>query len=134
METFFMLKRQQFKDLREKQNPLKIIAKVMSISERTCKRWNKELLSNNLIRGHGLTNKKSNFKSKINKTKIFNNYLALANKITKDKKAEPSNFSYAVEFKMENKCSLSTFKNIMRENYLAAPWAQKSTKNLSTNS
>ena len=100
----------------------------MSISERTCKRWNKELLSNNLIRGHGLTNKKSNFKSKINKTKIFNNYLALANKITKDKKAEPSNFSYAVEFKMENKCSLSTFKNIMKENYLAAPWAQKSTK------
>ena len=87
----------------------------MSISERTCKHWNKELLSNNLIRDHGLTNKKSNFKSKINKAKIFNNYLALANKITKDKKAEPSHFSYAGEFKMENKCSLSTFKILWKK-------------------
>ena len=63
--------------------------------------------------------KKSNFKSKINKAKIFNNYLALANKITKDKKAEPYNFSYAVEFKMENKCSLSTLKKAIERSFKA---------------
>ena len=67
-------------NLRNKENILKIIARVMGVSEKTCKCWNKELVFNNLISGYRLTNKKSNFKFKINR-KNLNDCLELSKKI-----------------------------------------------------
>ena len=123
-----MTKRRQFQYFRDLGSTLKDISRIMNISIITAKRWNKELKNRTLIREHGLKNKKSNFSSNMNRNKILNDYLSLAKEISSDNRAEPYNFSYYVEFKLKDKCSLSTFRNIMKENYIASPWANRKTK------
>ena len=124
----FSSNRQLFKELRDKNNTLKEIANVLNVSIRTTIRWNKLLLQNKLSLTHGLKGKKPNFKSTIKEEEILQEYLDSAKLVTKDKKAEPYNFSYFVKNKLTNKCSLSTFRKIMKDNLIASPWARKSTK------
>lgn len=128
MRDFFMTKRQQFKSFREDGKTLRFISELMHVSLKTAKRWNKEWKEGALIRQHRLSNRKSNFSSKINKQAILKEYLDMANLISKDEYAEPYNFSYFVKYKLKEKCSLSTFKNIMKDNLVASPWANKKTK------
>lgn len=123
-----MLKKLRFKELRKQDNTLEQIALVLNVSKRTTLRWNKLLLKNKLNLIHKLKGRNSNFKNRIKRKEIVQEYLNSLKIITKDKKAEPYNFSYFVKYKLKNKCSLSTFKNIMKENLIASPWARKSTK------
>ena len=128
MGNFFMTKRIKFKLYRDDGLNLKWISDLMGVSEKTTKRWNKELKEGTLIRQHGLFNKVSNRRSIKNRKLILQEYLDSCLLITSDKKAMPYNFSYFIKYKAKTQCSLSTFKNIMKENLIASPWANKKTK------
>ena len=112
----FSSNRQLFKELRDKNNTLKQIANVLNVSIRTTIRWNKLLLQNKLSLTHGLKGKKPNFKSTIKKEEILQEYLDSAKLVTKDKKAEPYNFSYFVKNKLKSKEVNNLIKEISEIN------------------
>lgn len=124
----FMTKKETFLYLRELGNTLQSIATSLQMSERTAKRWNKEYQANTLLRSHGLTGRPGNHGTTISEELIVKEYIDLCTLVQRDGKAQPYNFSYFVKYKLENKCSLSTFKLIMKKHLIASPFANSKTR------